>query len=966
MIMENDEVQQLLDELGVPGHHPDFLDKVFTHYCKKYPHEYPFLSKLAERSDIQESCSIRNVLKTRHIATQLITDNGDIDFDKLKKWIEYFEKNLFPMGKRRQYDRRRNIHILNVLRLLESKKNLQRLLRQISKPISNRFGDDVLIDTLMLPSKTVVTDAIARRAALSAWLCYLRQNVGSCFATAPAIMIHDEQPYQMLKDMIDLLATGYLKRTFEGIEYTAPISASWGAGDLRKGILIIDEAHPVWESPGLIFAWIAAEMIKEDEEWHDKIQLSKKIIEKALPEIPSDSIFAENMIKTALRQHVGVTVEELQEYELQNSAQHSLLKYAGSPGKKGRLCARYWQLYQQAIRAFRGITDNALLKTWEFTIASFTETKSNFTQWNMYTSLGMQAHEPGGIGEQLKIILEEKFQYWKRQADEYRIEHESVHLQLKALESRFRNVSNERDVQWLKMDYQAKSNEFQTIEELYQNAINRADFYANMFGFLMEQYISFFPRHFQEVYDADMRESVSSLYDDSPAGFRLLYKHGRTFSGQWTRIDSLESYSDALAGFFTATEYDLMNLLELDGFQRDVSEIVTSLVGHVKTPLFLESALQRMVIAHGGSPIKDPMENLDKLPKKPWAYTSGGSMENLVISYFRREQKPSMISRWMENPMELFGFLVDTMKQMPSQTEDLFLKSSSRSLLMQSPTHAFLFKPGWKPFVDSWQTDAFTYTWLRDHFVLPSQHFLEWIKLDQDMIQFLLDKLAEKIPVTYRHYFSRALQMGYWKHMGPVDFRAQLEMIFDSDPSFRFLPGIGALVNLVDNLLFSSLPLFRGYELMDKATAIVNEIQEIREKRKQNIIEIVRKIADTIPGREILTTDQLQNILLAAFCIERKGPLIRIDVHRIIKEAAEKLGFALPSPVSFADTNWVKDDFAMVVNPGTGQPELWCVDSLAKEGFSMAVWREWLNGSRRQPTWGIYNQPYEYQAPEEI
>ena len=50
------------------------------------------------------------------------------------------------------------------------------------------------------------------------------------------------------------------------------------------------------------------------------------------------------------------------------------------------------------------------------------------------------------------------------------------------------------------------------------------------------------PEYFQEVYDADMHEDVEgSLYDDSPAGFRLLYKHGRRNPGTWTLIHTPES-----------------------------------------------------------------------------------------------------------------------------------------------------------------------------------------------------------------------------------------------------------------------------------------------------------------------------------------------------------------------------------------------------------------------------------------
>ena len=61
---------------------------------------------------------------------------------------------------------------------------------------------------------------------------------GSCFATAPAEIIHDEQPELFLQDLLDLIATGTLKRTFGGIENSVPLSASWGSGDLKKPLFI--------------------------------------------------------------------------------------------------------------------------------------------------------------------------------------------------------------------------------------------------------------------------------------------------------------------------------------------------------------------------------------------------------------------------------------------------------------------------------------------------------------------------------------------------------------------------------------------------------------------------------------------------------------------------------------------------------------------------------------------------------
>lgn len=173
--------------------------------------DYAELSALLDESAIQESCSVRNNLKARALATILINDAGDLDQALLSKAITILKSHLYVLGPERQFDGIRNQHILNILTALKESKQLAIQLKLISKPHMHKFADQLIRDTLELPSKTSITDTHARRAVLSAWLCYLRQNVGSCFATAPAIIIHQEQSITFLKDLQELLSTGRLK-----------------------------------------------------------------------------------------------------------------------------------------------------------------------------------------------------------------------------------------------------------------------------------------------------------------------------------------------------------------------------------------------------------------------------------------------------------------------------------------------------------------------------------------------------------------------------------------------------------------------------------------------------------------------------------------------------------------------------------------------------------------------------------
>ena len=110
-------------------------------------------------------------------------------------------------------------------------------------------------------------------------------------------------------------------------------------------------------------------------------------------------------------------------------------------------------------------------------------------------------------------------------------------------------------------------------------------------------YVTLFKDYFQEVYDADMQEVASAFDEASPARFRLLYKHGRSNTSQWTLIKDQYDYVESLASFFVATEPQIAHSLEGKKIEKDLSDVVTAIINHVKTKEFLESAFHRMAIA---------------------------------------------------------------------------------------------------------------------------------------------------------------------------------------------------------------------------------------------------------------------------------------------------------------------------------------------------------------------------------
>jgi len=970
-------IENILTSVKAPLDHPLFYPRIFALAAKQrskvragdlllqvVTEEYDELSRRVDRSQIQESTAVRNVLRTRKLAQLLIDDKGEINTSSLPVVIAYAKEHLYSLGPNRQYDSRRQEHILKVLQLLESQKKLTFLLKKFTRPLSNKWAEELIKQTLQLSPGTTVTDAHAKQAALSAWLCYLRQNVGSCFATAPAEIIHDEQAEFFLQDLLDLIATGTLKRTFGGIEHSVPLSASWGSGDLKKPLMVRFSAKgltpEIWYSPGLMEAFEATGFLKPGDSIKDKVSQIEKWV---TPLINNQAyLTAEGIIRTVLMQSVGITENQLKDYENRpKDMLHSQMLYHPSKnvGGIGERCVTFLSLFERAKNVFKSLADNALLKAWEFTLASFSDTKYEFTRWNLYASLGLQANEPGGIGQCIYQIIQGKLDRANQKTQDIQSDYERAYTQVKTIEARIRGASSEKEMQWLKVDYQSHMNEYRFLEEQRNEAQEQSTALVNLYDLLYKLYVEFFQDYFQEVYDADMQEVTTGPFDDSPAGFRLLYKHGRSNTSQWTRIHNQHEFIDALASFFVATEPQIAHALDGKKIEKDLSDVVTGIINHVKTQEFLESAFHRMAARHNVPLIKDPLNHMEHIEKKPWVYTSGGTMHTLVSCYYRLEDRPKEVEKWVESEIELLVFLADTLKQIPPRFLDPFFKGERQSILMQSPTHAFLLKPTISPFKEAWMNEEFTYTFIRDRFVKPAELFVERIWLNHEMVRYLVRQIGGMVPENFQpRYLSVFGQMT--GPVNPIYFREHLVDTMEQDRGLRH--GSQSIVSTeeIDGLLYASLPLFPVSELRERVKKIITLLPLMTSEKVDQIMRLLDKVPVSRGEYPILSAQQLQEVCKALLCLSEVSTTTAVDYHLHISVAAQNLGFAMPAPLLFADSNWVKDMFGFTVNPGTGKLELWRFDYTGSIGFPMRSWKQWINGSRSDFRWGIYVKPFEY------
>src|SRR3984957_15948549 len=819
-------------------------------------------------TQIQDSWSWRNTHVARELSKMLINDKGELDNRLLFKTLQFLESTLFSLGPSRHHDGSRQQHLIKILQLFYHNKEYMNALKRISRPIWHQGAQQLIRETLLLPEGALVTDAHTRRAALSALLTSLRQNVGSCFATAPAILIQQQQPLNFLADMGQLLGTGKIARVFEGIEYGVPLSLSWGVGDLLRpftlSLLGIDPLKMLGLSPGLQAAFVSGGVIDKKGSREEKgMACEKLLLSSGL--LPNESelfslITADEIIKKVLLHFFGITQQEVIDFSdrsIQGVFSELVIQTPTGQGGKRLACSRYLKAYDAAKLSFKALTDNALLKAWEFTLASLSESKADFAKWNLYVSLGVAPEDPYGIGQSLYEVIQEKIKQMNHEIEEFQSRYDHLFAQAKYLEGRISRASTEREAGWIQAEYQIRRHEINRALSERDAIYEKGRKLQGLYPFLIDFYGKKIRDYFQEVYDAEMHDVAANPYDDSPAGFRLMYKYGRENTALWTMIHSASEYIQHLASFFVSTEIELNQLPQLEGLQRETGDLITTAIMTIKRPQFLESSFFRLARAYHEPVIQNPLEHIDQVKRKPWSYISGGTMGTLVSCYWGHLQQPQEAKRWVENENEFLAFLIDTMKELPLSIQRKYQTDPEMSMLAFSPTHAFLIKPGWKLFRKSWESDIYTYTWIRDHWIAPHLKFLDSFLLDHRMMESIIQQLLLFIPIGYRPLVKHALR-GFTYSITPPEFRERVIKILSYEKWLQ--KWMSLIAEELDSILYHFLPLFPEHALREKLITLFNAVTEVDDRLKEGIFNHFEVAQESIGRYTILSAKDLRDI----------------------------------------------------------------------------------------------------------
>ena len=186
------------------------------------------VSRYMDACPVQDSLRFRARYAGQLLANDLIDEKGDLRKDRLDGWIALFDQGIYVLGPEREGDALIYGHLREALRALKEKGGLWTWIRKFSPPLANKKAEELVRITLWPePIKTVQTTHV-RRAVLAAWFTLLRQTTGSCFATAPAILIQMRHPLRLIRDLYDRLSMCMSKRVVVGKEYCVPYKSNFG------------------------------------------------------------------------------------------------------------------------------------------------------------------------------------------------------------------------------------------------------------------------------------------------------------------------------------------------------------------------------------------------------------------------------------------------------------------------------------------------------------------------------------------------------------------------------------------------------------------------------------------------------------------------------------------------------------------------------------------------------------------
>lgn len=848
------------------------------------------IASLLDISPLQDIFQFRARYLGLKLANLLIDEKGELQTASLSACIRAMGEGFFSLGPNREGDCLIYEHIFNCL---QSMPQAWPWIRKFSLPLCHKNAEEIIRETLWPELVRSIETFHVRRALLAAWLTFLRQATGSCFATAPALLIQ-KTPELFFKDLYDLLSTGQLQRVVGGQQYAVPLCISMGKGDLIRPIR--SKEH-LGYAPGLIAACNALEMFSPREtplQKAEKLQQAIDRLEKV--QTPQQVLRALSLQVIGLTELDIADEEHLEKMQFEPMLARDGVVFYREPTLRAKKVGEWKKKLHLAELSFLSFNQCALLRVWEYTIASFCDVKTDFAKWNLYTGLGMQIEQSDGVAAFLYQYIDQKLQECNAQISQVHKQYEDAIYKLQSLEALLQRSMSDPKRFEMQGQWSIASREAQMILQERDRLKQRADALAGFFSSLLRHYDAKFQEYFQEVFDPAVSEAEEHLFEDSPAGFRLLYKHGRWDASTWTLIVNEDAYIEALRAFFSAVESEI-DLPE--GLQREfATEVTTALIQWVQTPEFLSAAMDRAEAAGR---------------RTPWDYVSGGTMQSLLQVYYSRALPLTEKAFLPKSEIELLSGLLSLEKK--------------KDMLMHSPTHAFVLR------LDLLPEEALRYA-------EDNQRFAKQWRMTEEVQEAMGHLFSEKLPVPHRALFIHLFRT---KHLAqtPMELRrffidAVQGLSFGQDPE-----------SLVDAYLYEQTFLLSADDAKKSLRAIFERLPGLPEKK---VLQAISQWDGSWIG-----PSQLHKLAKAIVLRLVQTPFSSIDWDQKIAEEMRQLGICYPHLLLFADTNWSGWFFGFVSNCYSGRLELWRLNRIGMQGFPMHQWRHYFSQENQIP-WTVLLQ----------
>ncbi|MES2741338.1 MAG: hypothetical protein V4754_10360 [Pseudomonadota bacterium] len=675
----------------------------------------------------------------RQMAHNLVDEQGGVDRTHLFQLIEDASNDpMLPPHQKK--------HVIKTLLRLQNDPVLRNVIESTCAPPNDKLrgpAADLVRASLNLPPSQQSLSAVdARRAVVMSLLGNLRQGkVGSCFASATAIAIQNDDPRQLAQDLRQLLQTNTLNFQNGNKTIQLPLNRRISREAAQTPIHV--------DSNGFC---------------HGEVPSSPSRSSTALYSLAATPAMqaALTAIGIAPQEHqaaVGYAIRNMNHnpnYALATTSENILKELTrGKPDQRNRMAS--------ALNAFAGSEDVRLLRAWEYTLATHSESDNSASLNSELVRNMVYGNQRPGNNNAPTLMGQNQ--------------------QLRG---------------------QLKQHGFATsvVEGVNRDLMSR-----------FEQQIQ---SRFVMQYDADIKQpSLAADGRSSRGGFTLYDRTPANDPSRWVRIDNPQTFQSALAHMASTAAQQSEAAMRRAGtmseqHQQVLRHAAQLLRGAAGSPVLTDHLVRVM------NPDKahEPSPDLQQCAKLPWKLARGGSLYSIDRLYGGHGQAAQIVISQPQNAghgaYQLLNMLSphmhnsrDLLKQRHQQSDDDF------SINVYNENHAFNIKP--HALREFWALDG------------NGQSAQEWVFKNLDSASTQHASQGRREPHLYKVIEQVADQMGIPKHavqrmygemtersrwtpsMGPpvynlASVRAQLEQ------ESRYFPNPALAVSQIHSALDKTVP----------------------------------------------------------------------------------------------------------------------------------------------------------------